>query len=72
MNSKLQHLAFELADKAGFVFWEPGESGETIDWSSCYDEELVTLVRLVARECWTITHDEKILEHFGLMRKATL
>jgi hypothetical protein len=44
----------ELMAKAGFILWADEEwkpEGETIDWSTNYDNELVKLVELVVREC---------------------
>ena len=44
----------ELAKQAGFILWADEEwkpEGETIDWSTSYDNELVKLVELVVREC---------------------
>lgn len=44
----------ELAAQAGFVFWDKEEWGPGpghIDWSSSYDKELETLVKLVVQDC---------------------
>ncbi len=44
----------ELAEQAGFILWADEDckpKGETIDWSTSYDNELVKLVELVVREC---------------------
>lgn len=48
MNKKTR----KLAKKAGFVFWENEEwkpSGELIDWSCYYDNELVKFAKLVRK-----------------------
>ena len=44
----------ELAEEAGFIYWENEEWGPGpgfIDWSSNYDNELVKYTELVVREC---------------------
>lgn len=48
MNDKLK----QLAEQAGFVLWgdEDWNPGETIDWSSNYDAEMVKYTELVVRE----------------------
>jgi hypothetical protein len=43
----------KLAKKAGFVFWQNEEwkpSGEIIDWSCCYDNELEKFAKLVRKD----------------------
>lgn len=70
-----------LADQAGFVLWADEEwkpEGEIIDWSSSYDKELETLIKLIVRECTVVVQDAvdqrepastyagKIKEHFGV------
>ena len=62
----------ELAEQAGFILWADEDckpEGETIDWSTSYETELVKLVELVVRECIDIVpwmHEAKIKEHFGV------
>jgi hypothetical protein len=48
MNDKIK----QLAEQAGFVLWadEAWNPGETIDWASNYDEEIVKYTELVARD----------------------
>jgi hypothetical protein len=44
----------ELAEQAGFIFWADESwrpKGDTIDWSSNYDEELAKFAELIVREC---------------------
>jgi hypothetical protein len=44
----------ELAEQAGFIFWADEDwrpKGNTIDWSSNYDEELAKFAELIVREC---------------------
>ena len=68
MNERIK----ELAKQAGFILWADEDwkpEGETIDWSTSYDNELVKLVELVVRECidnvpWM--YEAKIKEHFGV------
>jgi len=46
MNKRIQ----KLAEKAGFIFWKDEEwkpSGELIDWSCLYDNELVKFAELI-------------------------
>lgn len=55
MNEQIQ----ALAEQAGFILWADEEwkpEGETIDWSTSYDDELVKLVELVVRECIAQAH----------------
>jgi len=72
MNKK----TIELAERAGFVFWEE-DDGKTvsqyIDWAADYDKELEKLVELVVRECaksvqhikiWDTDLGEVIVEKF--------
>ena len=42
-----------LAEQAGFVMWgdESYNSGDVIDWSSSYDNELKKFAELIVREC---------------------
>ena len=49
MNERIK----ELAEKAGFVLWgdELWSPGDTIDWSSRYDDELVKYTDLVIQMC---------------------
>ena len=44
----------ELAEEAGFVYWQDeawGPGPDFIDWSSNYDNELAKYTELVVREC---------------------
>jgi hypothetical protein len=50
MNPKVR----ELAEKAGFIFWQDEEwkpQDAVIDWSAQYDSELEKLTNLVIQEC---------------------
>ncbi len=50
MNERIK----ELAKQTGFILWADEDwkpEGETIDWSTNYDNELVKLVELIVREC---------------------
>lgn len=50
MNERIQ----ELAKEAGFEFWEDEAwrpTGQLIDWSSDYDNELAKLASLIKRDC---------------------
>lgn len=50
MNERIK----ELTEQAGFILWADEDwkpEGETIDWSTNYDNELVKLVELIVREC---------------------
>ena len=48
-----------LAEQAGFVLWkdESYNSGDVIDWSSSYDNELKKFAELIVRECLNICED---------------
>ena len=48
-----------LAEQAGFVMWgdESYNSGDVIDWSSSYDNELKKFAELIVRECLNICED---------------
>jgi hypothetical protein len=48
MNDKIK----QLAEQAGFVLWadEAWNPGETIDWASNYDEEIVKYTELVVQD----------------------
>lgn len=64
---KLKKRIRKLAKKAGFVFWSDegwGPGPKTIDWSCTYDQELEKLVKLVAKECASLTLQEPEL-HAG-------
>jgi hypothetical protein len=75
----------ELAEQAGFIFWADEDwrpKGNTIDWSSNYDEELAKFAELIVRECAEVGYDSvedgddidaimrrvhtNILKHFGV------
>ena len=77
MNERIR----ALAAIAGFVLWADEEwkpEGETVDWSSNYDKELETLIKLIVWECTVVVQDAvdqrepastyvgKIKEHFGV------
>ena len=49
MNEQIK----ELADQAGFVLWknESWNSGDVVDWSASYDDELEKFTKLVVKEC---------------------
>ena len=48
-----------LAEQAGFVMWgdESYNSGDVIDWSSSYDNELKKFAELIIQECLNICED---------------
>ena len=48
MNEQIK----QLAEQAGFVLWtdEAWNPGETIDWASNYDAEIVKYTELVVRD----------------------
>jgi hypothetical protein len=48
-----------LAEQAGFVLWkdESYNSGDVIDWSSSYDNELKKFAELIIQECLNICED---------------
>ena len=52
MNERIK----ELAEQAGFVLWknESWNSGDVVDWSVSYDDELEKFVELIIRECSNI------------------
>lgn len=70
MNKRIR----QLAEQAGFVLWgdEKWNPGDTIDWSSRYDDELEKFAQLIAQQCADIAlredHDpaECILRHFSV------
>ena len=64
-----------LAEQAGFVLWkdESYNSGDVIDWSSSYDNELKKFAELIVAECTKILADNSefrgcviISKHFGV------
>ncbi len=64
---KLNKRTRKLAKKAGFVFWSDEDWGpgpNAIDWSCTYDRELEKLVKLVVKECTSLTLDYKTNEHY--------
>ena len=71
MNERIR----ELAEQAGFVLWkdESYNSGDVIDWSSSYDNELKKFAELIVAECTKILADNNefrgcviISKHFGV------
>ena len=52
MGTQMNGQIKQLAERAGFVLWadEAWNPGETIDWSSNYDQEIVKYTELVLRE----------------------
>jgi hypothetical protein len=69
----------ELAEQAGFIFWADESwrpEGDTIDWSSNYDEELAKFAELIVRKMLQTCEDhptwagrsigEQIRKHFGV------
>ena len=52
-----------LADQAGFLLWgdEEWNPGDTVDWSSRYDDELEKFAQLIVREC--ANHCDLLLDH---------
>ena len=48
-----------LAEQAGFIMWgdESYNSGDIIDWSSSYDNELKKFAELIIQECLNICED---------------
>ena len=66
-----------LAEQAGFVLWkdESYNSGDVIDWSSSYDNELKKFAELIVRECADVatinahqwaSPGTYVLKHFGV------
>jgi len=71
MNKRM----IELAEEAGFCFWEDEEwkpHGAMIDWSADYDDEFQKYTELLIRRCAEIALREEhypysyILNHFGI------
>ena len=68
MNENIKRLA----EDAGFVLWanEEWNPGETIDWASNYDAEIVKYTELVVRACLHHINDvdveNKVLKNFGI------
>ena len=69
MNKRI----IELAEEAGFVFWQNeswGPGPGHIDWSAIYDKEFQKYTELLIRNCAEIcleANDHKnILRHFGI------
>ena len=52
MNDRIK----ELAEHAGFVLWgdEEWNPGDTVDWSSRYDDELEKFAQLIVEECQNV------------------
>jgi hypothetical protein len=66
-----------LAEQAGFVMWgdESYNSGDVIDWSSSYDNELKKFAELIVKECADVATMNQfqydavgnyVLKHFGV------
>ena len=56
MNERIK----QLADQAGFVLWGDKValiSGDTVDWSSRYDDELEKFAELIVKECRNVLTD---------------
>ena len=54
----------ELADEAGFCFWEDEEwrpHGAIIDWSAQYDREFQRYTELLIKECIDIVEGGRFL-----------
>ena len=49
MNERIK----EFAGQAGFVLWknESWNSGDVVDWSASYDDELEKFAELIVKEC---------------------
>jgi hypothetical protein len=63
MNKRIK----ELAEQAGFVLWTDevnAISGETIDWSSSYDQEMVKYTELIINEIGKIVSGLIVEETF--------
>lgn len=57
MNEQIR----QLADQAGFVLWgdEKWTPGDTVDWSSRYDDELEKFAELIIQECMDVALAKK-------------
>ena len=66
-----------LAEQAGFIMWgdESWNSGDIIDWSSSYDNELKKFAELIVKECADVATMNQfqydavgnyVLKHFGV------
>jgi hypothetical protein len=59
----------DLAEQAGFDFWgdEHWNPGDTIDWSSRYDNQFVNYSESLIREVLLLQQNgTNVLSHFGL------
>jgi hypothetical protein len=59
----------DLAEQAGFEFWgdEHWNPGDTIDWSSRYDNQFVNYSESLIREVLLLQQNgTDVLSHFGL------
>ena len=71
MNEKIKRLA----EQAGFVLWadEAWNPGETIDWASNYDEEIVKYTELVIKSVVDsireISKTEAVITHENLKQR---
>lgn len=56
MNERIK----QLAEESGFVLWsdEDWNPGDTIDWSSNYDNAIVKYTELIIEECRNVLADE--------------
>jgi hypothetical protein len=67
----------KLAEAAGFSMWEKESwnSGDTIDWSCRYDDELVNYTRLVVEECCESLGEDvdtsQLLKRFGFEHRSS-
>lgn len=58
MNERIK----QLAEESGFVLWsdEDWNPGDTIDWSSNYDNAIVKYTELIIKECVSLMEWQKI------------
>jgi len=47
----MKKLIEDLAEEAGFIFWDEHEIGDGIDWSCDYTKSLEDFVELIVAEC---------------------
>ena len=72
MNERIK----ELAEQAGFVLWadEEWNPGETIDWASNYDAEIVKYTELVVNSVFDsireISKTEAVITHENLKQRV--
>ena len=66
MNKRIR----EIAEKAGFVFWENEEWGpgpDKIDWSADYEREFELFVELLVDEIIDVTTNQKLKQYYMKM-----